>query len=100
MSRFIGNVFDRVDALADTLAGFGADAVRLIRSPALDGYQPEDVSRILSAQIRSHGPGIVLFLASEFGRVLAPRVAAALQTGLTADCTDLYIDADDRLVQV
>ncbi|MGD9567980.1 MAG: electron transfer flavoprotein subunit alpha/FixB family protein [Sedimentibacter sp.] len=45
-------------------------------------------------------PEICLFGATTFGRSLAPRVAALLQTGLTADCTDLQIDDDMKLVQV
>jgi len=34
-------------------------------------------------------PGIVLFPADANGRDLAPRIAARLETGLTADCVDL-----------
>ena len=42
-------------------------------------------------------PEIVLFGATELGRSLAPRVAARLHTGLTADCTVLEIDREKRL---
>ncbi len=45
-------------------------------------------------------PEICLFGATTFGRSLAPRVAACLETGLTADCTDLDIDEDMKLVQI
>ncbi|SHI50574.1 electron transfer flavoprotein alpha subunit apoprotein [Dethiosulfatibacter aminovorans DSM 17477] len=46
-------------------------------------------------------PEICLFGATSFGRSLAPRVAAALKCGLTADCTGLEIDQDDKkLVQI
>lgn len=45
-------------------------------------------------------PEICLFGATAFGRSLAPRIAALLQTGLTADCTDLQIDDDMKLVQI
>lgn len=45
-------------------------------------------------------PEICLFGATTFGRSLAPRVAALLQTGLTSDCTDLLIDEDMKLLQV
>jgi len=45
-------------------------------------------------------PEICLFGATTFGRSIAPRVAASLQTGLTADCIDLQIDEDMKLVQV
>lgn len=42
----------------------------------------------------------VLIGATNFGRSLAPRIAAALKTGLTADCTDLKIDKDGKIVQI
>ncbi|MEL7647857.1 MAG: electron transfer flavoprotein subunit alpha/FixB family protein [Sedimentibacter sp.] len=45
-------------------------------------------------------PEICLFGATSFGRSVAPRVAAMLETGLTADCTDLKIDDDMKLVQI
>jgi electron transfer flavoprotein alpha subunit len=41
----------------------------------------------------------VLYGATPHGRDFAPRVAARLKLGLTADCTGLDIDADDQLVQ-
>lgn len=45
-------------------------------------------------------PEICLFGATSFGRSLAPRVASSLHAGLTADCTDLQIDDDMKLIQV
>lgn len=45
-------------------------------------------------------PEICLFGATTFGRSLAPRVAALLGSGLTADCTDLQVDNDLKLIQV
>lgn len=45
-------------------------------------------------------PEIFLIGATNFGRSLAPRIAAALDTGLTADCTDLKIGEDRKLEQI
>jgi len=39
--------------------------------------------------VREEKPGIFLIGATRIGRALGPRVAAALQTGLTADCVEL-----------
>ena len=50
--------------------------------------------------IREARPEILLFGATNFGRSLAPRIAAGLKTGLTADCTDFDINEEGRLVQV
>ena len=44
-------------------------------------------------------PGAVLFGATPLGRSLAPRVAARLGTGLTADCTQLDVDRETDLLR-
>lgn len=50
--------------------------------------------------IKKIKPEICLFGATSFGRSLAPRIAGNLETGLTADCTELKIDDDEKLVQI
>ncbi|MDH4322289.1 MAG: electron transfer flavoprotein subunit alpha/FixB family protein, partial [Desulfobulbaceae bacterium] len=45
--------------------------------------------------IREHRPEIVLAGATAIGRSVIPRVATILGAGLTADCTDLAIRAED-----
>lgn len=54
----------------------------------------------LVSLINNVKPEICLIGATSFGRSLAPRLAAALGTGLTADCTGLEIDEDGKLVQI
>lgn len=48
--------------------------------------------RIIQAMIAAESPDVVLFGATHTGRDLAPLLASALKTGLTADCTQLHID--------
>lgn len=50
--------------------------------------------------VKELGPEIILTGATHFGRSLAPRVAAGLKTGLTADCTELDIAEDGGLLQI
>ena len=87
-------------AIGATLDGFGVDEVRIVACAQLAAYQPEDVAEVLRTEILTGSPRIVLFLGSHFGRALAPRVAAKLQTGLTADCTELLINQEGKMVQV
>jgi electron transfer flavoprotein alpha subunit len=47
--------------------------------------------------VRALKPDAVLLAATTTGRDLAPRIAAMLDTGLAADCTDLYVDSWTRL---
>ncbi|HBD10011.1 MAG TPA: electron transfer flavoprotein subunit alpha, partial [Syntrophobacteraceae bacterium] len=70
---------------------FGADEALVIDHPSLRQYRTMPYSRILSDLVRTHSPRIVLFGATIIGRDLAPRVASATRSGLTADCTDLQI---------
>ena len=78
----------------------GCNKVFLLESDCFSLPDEQVFSRQLTAMIRQLDPEIVLIGATSFGRSLAPRIAAALQTGLTADCTDLIIDESGRLVQI
>lgn len=44
-------------------------------------------------------PSVMLIGGTNQGRALAPRVAVAFETGLTADCTELSINGDGCLIQ-
>ena len=53
----------------------------------------------MAAAMRNLEPEVILIGATPFGRSLAPRLAAILETGLTADCTDLKME-EGHLVQI
>lgn len=76
----------------------GADKVFLVESDELANFLDEPYSRILARLICEHKPEIVLTGATSIGRSLIPRVAAELETGLTADCTGLEIDRQRGLL--
>ncbi|KPJ60332.1 MAG: electron transfer flavoprotein subunit alpha [Latescibacteria bacterium DG_63] len=90
-SVLIGN---GVNHLANELFEHGADVVHVAEAQELSSYRTGPYSRVLSELIIEHMPDIVLFGATTIGRDLAPRVANRIQTGLTADCTGLEIEAD------
>ena len=85
--------------LAQTLIGHGADTVYVCPAEELDEPLEQQAADLVEQAIRRFQPEIVLFGATELGRSLAPRVAARLHTGLTADCTVLEIDREKRLLQ-
>lgn len=70
---------------------YGADEVLLVDHPSLKQYRTLPYARILTSLVGQFSPRIVLFGATIIGRDLAPRVASATKSGLTADCTDLQI---------
>ncbi len=81
---------------AEQLIAHGADQVYLVQNPEL-AANPEDVlTDQLSQLIQQYKPEIVLAGATSLGRSFIPRVAAAVQCGLTADCTGLEIDIEKR----
>ena len=58
---------------------------------------PCPTRKVLTRLVRENAPYILLFGASPVGRDLGPRVASAIRSGLTADCTDLQIgDFDSK----
>jgi len=81
-----------------TLIQAGADEVLLCESPSLAQKLEEPFAELLAREIGERRPEIVLIGATPFGRSLAPRIAAKLNTGLTADCTELAVDPETRLL--
>ena len=91
---------DRVGELVPELAAYGADRVLTAEHPDLAVFRDEPYTAVLTAAVRQYRPAIILFGATATGRSLAPRLAARLRTGLTADCTALDIDpASGNLLQ-
>ena len=89
---------ERMDGL-ERLCVYGADRVLCCRHALLDRYTTDGFTTALAAVVAREKPAVLLFGATPNGRDLAPRVAARLRFGLTADCTGLEIDAEGRLVQ-
>ncbi len=73
------------------LTSRGADRVYLVDRAELTYFQDEPYAKVLSELVRRHKPAILLYGATSIGRSLAPRVAVAVNAGLTADCTGLSI---------
>jgi len=82
---------DKIKDKARGLIEDGADGVVYVDDPMLSEYVTEPYTKALTAVLRECDPEIVLFGATSIGRDLAPRVAARIRTGLTADCTRLDI---------
>ena len=83
---------------AATLFEHGADKVYVVDHPALAQYTAEPYSEAMSALIRKHKPEILLAGATSMGRGFIARVAIQVSAGLTADCTELDVDLEKRLL--
>ena len=94
-SRLVGILLgENVEDLAKELGGYGADRVLVCQSKALKNYTTETYTKVLCDMVMDRKPEVLLIGASNIGRDLAPRCAARLHTGLTADCTHLDIDME------
>jgi electron transfer flavoprotein alpha subunit len=82
---------DGIEGLAKDCYEYGADGVYLLDDPLLKNYTTDGYTIALTNAVREFKPEIVIFGATHIGRDLAPRVAARLSTGLTADCTRLDV---------
>ncbi len=75
---------------------YGADLCYLIEDPLLRDYRNEPYTRGLTNLVNKYQPEIFLLGATTLGRDLAGSIATTLATGLTADCTELNIDPENR----
>lgn len=83
----------------ESLCEHGADRVLRCEHELLGSYSTDGYTNVLSAVIAGNKPTVFLYGATPNGRDLAPRIAARLRLGLTADCTGLDIDQQGQLVQ-
>ena len=91
------------DGLEDAVARLrfaGADEIHVYEGPAFRDFLVERYAAAFADFIGSVRPDSVLAGSTNLGRVLAPRVAARLKTGLTADCTMLDMRENGRLIQI
>ena len=89
-----------VAGLTEILMTHGADRVILVDSIHLSNYRLMPYVSVLEKACREHDPDILLFASSSMGMELAPRLAARLNTGLSAHCIDLQMDEDGKLLQM
>jgi electron transfer flavoprotein alpha subunit len=88
-----------VSHLAHTLIRHGADQIYLSNEPRLARYRLVPYALAVAHAVREYNPGAVLVGATAMGVELAPRVAAKLETGLSAHCVDLRLNEEGLLLQ-
>ena len=89
---------NNISKFVNELSLHGIDKIYLCDNALLGDYLTEVYSSVLIDLIKKYMPKIFLIPSTKIGRDLAPRLAATLETGLTADCIDLDI-VDGNLIQ-
>lgn len=82
---------EQLDHVGDQISKYGVDRIFVADDQRLDPYRTLPHARISENILKKEDPQIVLFGATSVGRDLAPRIASALNCGLTADTTILDI---------
>lgn len=86
-----------VNSFKESFQNMGINKVYYFESDELKDYSTEYYSKLVVNLVQEIKPEILLIGATNQGRDLAPRVASALGTGLTADCTGLDINEKGQL---
>ena len=76
----------------------GADRVLVVNPGLIQNFIATPLAGLFVRLIRDEKPAIVIAPATTGGRTLMPIAAARLNTGLTADCTELAVDLKDKLL--
>ncbi|MBF0580060.1 electron transfer flavoprotein subunit alpha/FixB family protein [Erysipelotrichaceae bacterium RD49] len=88
---------ENVKDKAQDVIAHGADEVIVIDDPKLKDYSTQYYTDALTQMIEKFKPSSLLTGATVLGRDLAPRVAARINAGLTADATGIEIGKGVKL---
>lgn len=84
--------------LLNDLRGLPLQKVFVCRS--CHTYDAQECAEAVVECVRQVDPSVLLIPGTCFGRSIAPRIAVACRTGLTADCTELERTGDGGLIQI
>lgn len=90
---------DQMEQYAELAVSYGADQALVVNHPLLKDYSTDGYAKAMCALIKKYQPSVLLIGATNNGRDLGPRISCRMKTGLTADCTELGIDLETRLVK-
>lgn len=89
-----------IQSQCEELLHYHVDKVFAYDAQELDRFKMEPYTNAFEDFVQKRKPSAILMGATPVGRQLAPRLAARLKTGLTADCTILDINENTDLVQI
>ena len=80
----------------DTEGIKGFDSILQVNDPAIQQKDSRVLTDIMEQVHKKYQFDAIIILATDFGRMLAPRLAMRLQVGLVADITDIEVDGEER----
>jgi electron transfer flavoprotein alpha subunit len=108
-AREVGDIIDEqvvaviigenINKFTNSLIQYGADQVILIDQPVFAQYSTEAYTIAMDYLVKEYKPNILFIGATNMGRDFGPRLACKMQTGLTADCTEIGVEKEDKLIR-
>ncbi len=86
-----------LQAAADAIAAAGANEVILVDAPEYKDYNLDAYAGVIEKLAEEIKPEAILFGATQDGKDLAPKVAAAFNTGCASDVVGIKTDGEDVL---
>lgn len=90
---------NEIEDFAKMAIHYGADEAIVVDQKELKDYSTDGYTKAMCTLIKKYNPAVLLIGATNNGRDLGPRVSSRMQTGLTADCTELGVNSETRLVK-
>ena len=90
---------NEIEDFAKMAIHYGSDEAIVVDQKELKDYSTDGYTKAMCTLIKKYNPAVLLIGATNNGRDLGPRVSSRMQTGLTADCTELGVDSETRLVK-
>lgn len=88
---------NQINSFKESFQNMGVDKVFYFENDIFKNYSTDYYSKLIINLATNIKPEILLIGATNQGRDLAPRISGALNTGLTADCTELDINEKGQL---
>ena len=88
---------EKIGSAVETVKPY-ADRIYALDDGRLETYTSDEYASALATLVSEYTPSILLAGSTSMGKDLFPRVAMRLNTGLAADCTDLEIAPDGKLL--
>lgn len=89
-----------LNGIEKQVSPYGVDKIHIFEAEGLSPYTTLPHTSAIVNLFKEEKPQICLMGATVIGRDLGPRVSSALNSGLTADCTQLEIGDFDKKVNV
>ena len=93
----IGN---NVKHIAEDALSYGVDKAFLYENEEYEEFNVEKYTNVVEVFFKKHKNSVFFMGSTTQGRSFAPRIAARLKTGLTADCTMLDVNEHGDLLQI